>query len=109
MKPKEKWGVYCEIYGINPRNRILEFFLEMRPLDYSMGDVAKETGLNRTTTYETIYELMREGYITTSRKISGSQLYKLNIQSKEVQLLIKTFNTVLDKVVKKYSEKKIYA
>ena len=96
---KENIGEFSRIFGMNPRNRILEFFLEMRELDFSIGDVAKETGLNRETTYSLSNELINEGYLVASRKISGTQLYRLNLSKREVGLLIKAFNLVLGKVV----------
>jgi len=100
---------FCKVFGINPRNRILEFFLEMRDLDFSIGDIAKETELNRATTYNAMEELIKEGYIILSRKVSGGQLYKLNKEKKEVKILIESFNLILGKIVKAYEKKKVYA
>ena len=99
MKEVQKCGQFCEIFGATPRNRIMEFFLEGREIDFSLGDVAKETGLNRATTYSLSNELINEGYLVASRKISGTQLYRLNLSKREVGLLIKAFNLVLGKVV----------
>ena len=102
---KKTWGEFCEIFGLTPRNRIIEFFLEMRELDFSIGDVAKETELNRATTYNTIEELTKAEYLVPTRKVSGGQLYKLNTEKKEVKILINTFNTVLQSIAEKYKEK----
>ncbi len=110
MKSEAKHGIYCKVCGVNPRNKILEFFLEMRELDFSIGDVARETGLNRVTAYNTMSELIKEDLILPTRKVSGGQLYKLNLKSREVQLLIETFNFLLGKIVEKHTKKeKIYA
>lgn len=109
MESKKQWGEFCEVFGITPRNRILEFFLEMRELDFSIGDLAKETGLNRATTYNAMEELIKEGYVILSRKVSGGQLYKLNKEKKEVKILIESFNLILGKIVKEYEKKKVYA
>ena len=98
-------GEFCEIFGITPRNVIIEFFLEMRGLDFSIGDVAKETGLNRATTYNTIEELEKAKYLTPTRKVSGSQLYILNTDKEEVKVLINTFNMILKSIAEKYKEK----
>tara|TARA_Y100000310_G_scaffold285479_1_gene308953 strand:+ start:514 stop:834 length:321 start_codon:yes stop_codon:yes gene_type:complete len=102
---KTKWGEFCNIFGTNPRNRILEFFLEGRELDFALGDVAKETGLNRATAYNKLAELIEEGYLIPTRKISGGQLYKLNKQKKEVMLLISAFNMVLRRIAKEHPKK----
>ena len=99
---QKKWGTFCEIFGATPRNRTLEFFLEMRGLDYTIGDIAKETGMNRATTYNTMEELIREEFIKPTRKVSGGQLYTLNLEKKEVKKLVEVFNKVLNKIVKNY-------
>lgn len=106
-----KWGAFCEVFGVTPRNRVIEFFLEMRELDFTIGDVARETGLNRATTYNTMEDLIQEGYITPTRKVSGGQLYKLNIERREVKVLVDAFNLLLKKVVNEYEKKpkKMYA
>mgnify|MGYP001592948725 CR=1 FL=1 len=102
---ENKYGEFCEIFGITPRNIIIEFFLEMRGLDFSIGDVAKETGLNRATTYNTIEELIKAKYLIPTRKVSGSQLYVLNTDKEEVKVLINTFNMILKSIAEKYKEK----
>ena len=102
---ENRYGEFCEIFGITPRNVIIEFFLEMRGLDLSIGDVAKETGLNRATTYNTIEELTNTGYLIPTRKVSGSQLYILNTNKEEVKVLINTFNMILQSIAEKYKEK----
>ena len=99
------YGEFCEIFGLTPRNRIIEFFLETRGLDFSIGDVARETGLNRATTYNTIEELVKAKYLIPTRKVSGAQLYILNIDKEEVKILINTFNTILQGIAEKYKEK----
>ena len=95
------WGEFCEVFGVNPRNRILEFFLEMRELDFSVGDIAKESGLNRATAYNVVDELIDEGYLVRTRRVSGAQLYKLDLEKKEVKVLVGAFNGVLKVIVKR--------
>lgn len=104
MKQDNKWGEFCKILGVNPRNRILEFLIETRELDFTIGDIAREIGMNRATTYNVVEQLIKENYITPTRKVSGAQLYKLNTEKKEVKILIETFNLVLGKIVKRYKD-----
>ena len=109
---KMPFGEFCRVFGINPRNRIIEFFLEMRELDFSIGDVAKETKLSRATAYNVIEDLLEKGYLIPTRKVSGGQLYKLNVNKEEVKILIKAFNFVLSGLVREYENKrkeKVYA
>ena len=110
MEDEKLWGEFCEVFGINPRNRILEHFLEMRSLDFSIGDVAEETKLNRATTYNVMEELIKDNFIIPTRKLSGTQLYKLNKEKYEVKILLKAFKLVLKKILDEYEEKeKVYA
>lgn len=100
----ESTGIFCETFGINPKNKIIEFFLEARELDFGAGDVAKETELNRATTYNVIEELLKEKIIVESRKLGRTQLFKLNVESSRVQTLIQAFNMLLKKVAEEYAE-----
>ncbi len=107
---KVEYGRFCEIFGEIPKNKILEFLLEMRELDFSIGDIARETRLNRATTYNIMEQLIKNKYVILTRKVSGGQLYKLNMDKREVQLLIKIFNLILDSIAMEYKEKsKAYA
>ena len=97
---KKNWGEFCSIFGVTPRNRILEFLLEGRELDFSIGDISSITKLNRATTYNTISELIKEGFVIESRKSANAQLYKLNFEKHEIKLLINIFNFILEDIVK---------
>ena len=92
-------GEFSKTFGKTPRNRIIEFFLEMRELDFAVGDVAKEIKLNRATMYINIRELYKEGIIIKTRKISGGQMYGLNMTNKKVKVMLKCFFNVLDSIV----------
>ncbi len=105
MMKHEEYGYFCELFGATPRNRILEFFLEMRELDFAMCDVIEETGLNKATAYSTMEELVKYQIIIPTRKVGKTQLYKLNINRDDVQLLIEIFNKILRRMARKYEEK----
>ena len=102
-KMDEPWGEFCTVFGATPRNRILEFFLEMRELDLAIGDVAEEIGLNKATTYNTVEVLIKEDFIVQTRKVGKVQLYKLNLQKSEVKVLIVAFNKVLNALGAKHN------
>jgi DNA-binding IclR family transcriptional regulator len=98
-------GEFCKLFGDNPRNRIMEFYLEMPHTDFTIGDVAKDLGLNRATTYNTMEEMIEEKFVIQTRKVSGGQLYKLNTEKKEVKMLLKIFDTILNGIVEEYQDK----
>lgn len=95
-------GEFCKVFGDTPRNRILEFLLTGRELDFGIGDIARETGLNRATSYNTMEELIRQKFIMPTRKLGNTQLYKLNTDKQEVKALIEAFNVLLENIAKEY-------
>ena len=107
MGEKKLWGRFCDVFGATPRNRILEFFLEMRELDFPIGEVAQETNLSRATAYAAFEGLLEEGYLIYSRKVSGGQLYKLDIHNEEVKMLVYSFNFVLQGIVQQHGGMKM--
>jgi len=98
----EEAGEFCKIIGDTPRNRVLEFFIEGREMDFGVGDVAREIGLNRLTTYSVMKDLVHNEFIIPSRKVGKGQLYRLNMKKLEVTMLIQLFNKVLQKIVREY-------
>ena len=107
MLPKEYtgWGEFCRLFDASPRNRVLEFFLDMSGLDYTPGDIAEFTGLSRATTYRTMDALLAEGYLVPTRKVSGVQLYILNKQKREVTFLLKISRMLDSFIVDSYTSK----
>jgi len=96
MNKKQSHGKFCEVVGNTHRNKILEYFIEMRELDFGLGDVAIETDLNRATVYNTAELLLKEKMIVPTRKVGNTQLYQLSKEKEEVQLLINLFNEVVN-------------
>lgn len=103
-------GEFTRVFGATPRNRVIEFFLEMPSIEFSTGQIIEEIELTRATAYNIINELMKEGYIKQTRRVGGAQLYKLNKDKKEVKILLKVFDVLLTNIVEEYKKKeKVYA
>ncbi len=96
IKAKEKpWGMFCDLFGGTPRNRVLEIFLEGREIDNSLGNIAEEGNMNRATVYNMARELLKQKVITPTRKVSKTQLYKLNMKNPDVNALVKVFDLTM--------------
>ena len=105
MKRKIKFGAFCELYGKTIRNRVLEYLLEMKGLDFAVGDMTEEIGISKPRAYQIIKKLEKEGYVIKSRIVAGTQLYILNETSKRVKLLLKDFKECLKLVLEEHEEK----
>ncbi len=103
---KKRWGEFCKVFGASSRNRVIELFLAGREIDFPVGYIASETGLTRATAYTVVNRLSDNGYLVKSRKVSGIQFYRLDLDNPEVKLLVKAFNMVLDNIVKEYEVRK---
>lgn len=98
-------GVFCETYGNTISNRILEFLLENKGLDFAIGDMAKELGVSKPKAYEVVKEFENKGYVNKSRIIGKTQLYVLNEENKRVKLFLKDFRECLRLVAEEYGAK----
>lgn len=104
MKENEPEGVFVEFFGKDPRVKVLQCLLEGRELDFGVGDIAREIEINRVTAYQVMRELEEERIIVPTRKVGKGQLYKLNTENENVQLMIRTFNAMLHKIAEAYAE-----
>ena len=92
-------GQFVKTFGKNPRNIIIEFFLECRELDYGVGDLIEILNINRATAYNTVELLEREKILIKTRRLVGKQLYGLNKKNKRVEKLIKSFDAILKAIL----------
>ena len=90
--------VFCETFGDTPRNRIVEFFLELRETDYGLGDVARNLDMNKATVYTIGHELIKNQFLVPHRHIGKTQTYILNRKHPSVKVLIKTFDMLLRQI-----------
>lgn len=96
-------GIFAETLGVNPRNVMIEYFVEGATTEYALGDIAREYGLNKATVYNIARELLAEGLIVPTRVIGRTQLYALS-ESKQAQRLLKFSELLLDEALKDAEE-----
>ncbi|HLD12104.1 MAG TPA: hypothetical protein VJB87_00755 [Candidatus Nanoarchaeia archaeon] len=103
---QEEYGEFCRIFGPTPKNKIIEEYLTCGKADYPINGIAENTGVKKSTAYKIAAQLIEKKYLVPTRKIGGMQFYKLNAENKDVQLLFKIFNMILDKITEEYTPKK---
>jgi len=101
---KNEYGTFCKIYGKSLRNKVLEFILELRELDFAVSDILGEINISKPKLYQIIKELEEENIIKKSREVSGTQLFILNKKDEKVKLLMQSFNECLRKVIDELKE-----
>lgn len=86
-----------EVIGDTVVNRIIDFLIEGRGIDYTKKDIADNCKISRPTLYKAFPVLVKEGVIKPTRTIGRVQLYTLNTQNEKVKVLIKLEEMILSK------------
>jgi DNA-binding transcriptional ArsR family regulator len=81
--------MFKDIFGDSPQTKILDFLADHPDFDYSISEIAKNSQVSRPTVYKIKDILLKKGLIIQTREQGGSPLYKLNIENKIVQIILK--------------------
>ncbi|MBI2105389.1 hypothetical protein HYT56_00960 [Candidatus Woesearchaeota archaeon] len=96
MKFQDEPTLFREIFGDTPKIRVLEYLLEGRELDHSIGDIADGAGINRVTLFRMWNALEKSNILVHTRNIGNAKLYKLNTNNHYVLILIDVFDKIIN-------------
>lgn len=96
-------GAFCDTYGKNLQNSVLEFTLENQDIDFAVSDITNELRISKPKAYEIIRLFETKGYVIPSRIVGKTQLFRLNKENKRVQLFMQNFRDCLKLVVEENS------
>ena len=102
MKTK---SLFIDFMGDYPTIRVLDYLLTERNQDFSITDMAKNSGIGRSTLYRIWVNLEKNKIITPTRVIGKAKLYKLNKDNAIIKKLIEMDNTLMLADLRKRSEK----
>ena len=81
----ENKSVFLDVFGDTPINRILDFLVIHEEFDYSMKDIAENSGVGYATLKLFWPNLEKSKVVILTRTIGKAKLYRLNAKSKAVQ------------------------
>ena len=96
MKFDDEKTLFRELFGDTPKIRVLEYLLEGRELDHSIGDIAEGAGINRVTLFRMWDEIEKSSIIVHTRNIGNAKLYKLNMSNPYVKILVTLFDKIIN-------------
>ncbi len=64
-------------------SKILDFLATFKDWDYSISDIAKNSGLSFKTALNEIRNLERQGVVFRTRSVGKATMYKMNLDSKQ--------------------------
>ena len=95
----EDQTAFVETFGSSPLIKVLDFLMTYREFDYSLTDIAKESGVGWTTINSFFSKLIEKGMVKETRQVGRAKLYKLNTENPIVQKLIEINNLVTSKSI----------
>lgn len=100
----ENNSIFVEIFGNSPIIKALDFLITFADFDYSLTEIAKNSGISYSTMQTFWYKLEKNNIVTKTRRVGKSDMYQLNTNNPAVKELIK-----LDWKLTKGAEKEIVA
>ena len=104
MKFQDEPTIFRELFGDTPKVRVLEYLLEGRELDHSIGDIAEGAGINRVTLFRLWPEIEKSKLVMHTRNIGNAKLFKLNVNNPYVQSILEMFDKLINSEFKKSEE-----
>ena len=81
--------MFKDIFGNSPQTKILDFLADHPNYDYNISDISKNSEVSRPTVYKIVEILLKKKLIIKTRESGNSSLYKLNMENKLVQVILK--------------------
>ena len=100
-------SILLEVIGDTVENRIIDFLIEGRGIDYTKKDIADNCEISRPTLYKVFPRLVKEGIIKPTRMIGRVQLCTLNTNNEKVKALLKLEEFLLKKSFEEIREPKV--
>ncbi len=98
-------SLFIEFLGDTPVIRVLDFLLTEQDLDFSLTDLAEQSGIGRTTLYRIWNHLLKHKIVTSTRVIGKAKLYQLNKKNPGIQKLIELDNFLVKQDLRKRAGK----
>lgn len=98
----EEKSVFVEYFGDYPLIRVMDFLIEGRDIDYSMTEIARNSGVGWTAFLKIWPNLIKKEIVIFTRKIGNAKLFKLNTKNPWVKELVR-----MDNVITKLETEKI--
>lgn len=98
--------IFRNLFGDTPKVRVLEYLLEGRELDHSIGDIAEGTGISRVTLFRLWPKIEKSKLVVHTRNIGNAKLFKLNMKNPYVKDLVELFDKLINEEFKKSSQEK---
>jgi len=84
---EDQRGILSKIFQSASTAKVLDFFLDHKDLDYSLGEIAEKANLSIQTVSREIANLEEQKLILIHRTIGKTNMYRLNTRLRAITLL----------------------
>lgn len=101
-------SLFVDFMGNSPMIKVLDYLLTERELDFSITDMAKNSGIGRATLYRIWRLIVNNKIILPTRVIGKAKLFKLNEENEKIKKLIEVYDLlVLEELNKKIQKEEM--
>jgi len=104
-KDRMDFGPIQRLFGSNAVTEVIDFLSTFREFDYSINEIAENTGVHRRTVSRVLPSLEYYGVVVNVRKIDRASMYKLNGDSEIAAMICDLSKTVAEYDVDNLMEK----
>lgn len=97
-------SVFLDIVGDTPTMRLLQYLIEGRKFDYTLTDLAKNSGISWATLYTIFPKLLKYGIIKKVREVGRAKLYQIDKENNITKYLIQLYDYILELNLKKFEK-----
>jgi hypothetical protein len=108
MTLQDELTLFRELFGDTPKIRVLEYLLEGRELDHSIGDIAEGAGINRVTLFRLWPEIEKSKLAVHTRNIGNAKMFKLNLKNPYVKIIMEMFDKLINDEFRKSASEKVW-
>ena len=105
----EDKSLFIQFMGESPTIKILDYLLTERELDFSITDMAENSGIGRATLYRIWDSLIKNKIIVHTRIIGKAKLFRLNMDNLKIKKLIEIHDMLILEEIKKHQQIKVVA
>ena len=93
--------VFLDVVGDTPTMRLLQYLIEGIKFDYTLTDLARNSGVSWATLYTIFPKLLKYGIIKKVREVGRAKLYKINEESKITKYFVQLYDYLIELNLKK--------
>jgi len=77
--------VLNELFGDHPKTRMMVVFLSEKRTDINISELARLAGIDRSTVYAHLDDLLELGVVEKTREVGGSKMYRINRENEAAE------------------------